>query len=119
METAPNDFSLIVHESLGSDRFVVTNNCRLDVPVGTLLTTISSERMKYTNGVFVLEETGEKHAVELTISAVEFWRKPWNCVPYGHHAGVQLKGDGIQLLELYLVEYPAPWSVFIGNVAWS
>ena len=111
-----NDLSLIVGQSLGSGRFVVTSNCRSDVPVGAILTSITSERKKYLDGEFLLEETGRKLAVELTISAVEFWRKPWHCVPYGHHAGVQLKGEDIPLLESYLAEHPAPWSVFISCV---
>lgn len=85
------------------------------MPVGAVFNTIRSERKKYADGEFVLEEVGQGHAVELAISAVEFWRKPWHCVPYGHKAAVQVMGEGVELLEAYLARHPSPWYVFIGS----
>lgn len=110
-----SDASLIVRQSLGDGRFVVTSNCRYDVPIGTGFTVLFSELKSYSNGDFVLEESGPTIAVDLRITSVEFWRKPWHCVPNGHHAGVILEGDGIQALESYVSQHPSPWSVFISN----
>lgn len=107
----------MVCESLGNGRFVVYSNCRSDVPVGAVLKTMTSERKKYTDGTVSLEEVGQEHDIDLAIAGVEFWRKPWPCVPYGHKAGVQLTGNDVELLENYLAEHPVPWHVFIGSAA--
>jgi len=106
--------SLIVRRSLGKGNFVVTSNCHADVPVGTEFRGLSSERKRYENQVLILEATGPNVNISLTIVAVEFWRKPWTCVPYGHHAGVQFEGD-IAVLEAYLAERPEPWGVFLNS----
>jgi len=110
-----NVLSLMVDQSLGGGRFVVTSNCRSDIPVGTVFTTLFSERKKYVEQTFVLEDTGPTLGVCLKIISVEFWRKPYTCVPYGHHAGVQFDGTDIEILESYLAEHPTPWHVFLDS----
>jgi hypothetical protein len=63
----------------------------------------------------VLEETGAIVNVSLKITAIEFWRKPWSCVPCGHHAGVQFEGD-YAILKSYFLKHAAPWHVFLNGV---
>jgi hypothetical protein len=108
-----SQYAVIVSESLGSGRFVVTSNCRSNIPVGTVFDRLSSERNSFKDGEVVLEETGRVMTVSLEIVAVDFWRKPFDFVPYGHHAGVVLEGPDVSILESYLVEHPIPWSVFL------
>lgn len=106
---------MIVSESLGSGRFVVTSNCRSNIPVGTVFDRLSSERHSFQDGEVVLEETGRVMTVSLEIIAVDFWRKSFDFVPHGHKAGILLDGPDVSILESYLAEHPAPWSVFLDS----
>lgn len=108
-------WSLIVNDTLGNDRFVVTSNCRVDVPIGTVFNRLSSERRSYSNALFTLEDSGPTVALNLKIHSVDFWRNSHSCVPYGHHAAVEFEGD-LQSLEAYLSEHPRPWTVFLDQV---
>lgn len=110
-----NDYSLIVRRSLGNGRFVVTGNRRSDVPIGTTLTTLSSQRDESVGGRFVVDPTEPTLCVCLTITSVHFAQKLQSRVPYRHHTGVKLEGPDLKVLETYLSEHPSPWHVFLGT----
>ena len=63
----------------------------------------------------MLEANGPTIEVDLRILSVEFWRKPHDCVPYGHHASVEFDGSDVEALKQYLVEHPSPWHVLLSS----
>jgi hypothetical protein len=106
-------FSMLVEQHLGADRFVVTNSCRQDIPLGTQFTVLGAARGEILNGVYIVKETELPEKIALRVTAIEFWRKPWQCVPNGHHAGVVFDGDGVGKLVAYLARHEKPWHVTV------
>jgi hypothetical protein len=90
---------LLVEQSLGEGRFVVTNNSRHDIPLGTVFTSLFTLVLEPVDRNFQEREVRLIKVVRLSLIEVDFWRKPHTCVQYGHHAGVRLKGEGMDLLE--------------------
>jgi len=105
--------SMLIEQHLDGDKFVVTNNCRQDIPLGTQFAFLGAQRGEISKGDYFVNETEAPEPISLRIAAIEFWRKPWQCVPYGHHAGVVLEGEGVATLVKYLASHGKPWHVSI------
>lgn len=107
--------SMLIDQHLGANKFVVTNNCRQDIPLGTQFALLGAARGEILHGAYVVKETKVPERISLRIAAIEFWRKAWQCVPYGHHAGVELDGEGVARLVEYLAAHGKPWHVSIDS----
>lgn len=90
---------LLVEQSLGDGRFVVTNNSRQDIPLGTVFNSLFTLVLEPVDRNIQEKEIRLVEVVRLSLVEVDFWRKPHPCVPYGHHAGVRFEGNGMDLLE--------------------
>lgn len=115
MNQVSDVFEMLVDQSLGSNRFVVTNSCRRDIPAGAVFTAMRAEKSKLVAGNFFKDLETLPLSVQLRIDAIEFWRRPWHCVPYGHHAGVQLSGGCTERLLEFLLAHPRPWHVMLSG----
>ena len=103
--------SLLIRQYLGDGKFVATNSCREDIPRGTPFTWLSAELGELVDGTCIVKESKPRKLVVLSLASIEFWRKPWPCVPNGHHAGVMFDGDSVPELAAYVAEHPAPWLI--------
>jgi len=106
---------LLVHESLGNNRFVVTNCSREDIPIGTAVNFLFIQTTKYVDGIFGEPQFTCKTAVRLKIVEISFWRKPHSCVPAGHHAGVRFEGESLSLLDKQIDDCPEGSYVFVST----
>lgn len=105
--------SVLVHEVLQDGRFVVTSNCREDIPQGWAFTTMSARTGEVVQGEYRVAEEAPAEPIQLLLGDIETWRKPWPCIPYGHHAAVRFEGRGVVELTAYLVGHPRPWIVVV------
>ena len=105
--------SMLVEEHVGGGKFNVTNSCRHDVPRGTQLTFLSAESGTIQDGQYSVTDNEPPENVSLFVAEIEFWRKTWDCVPYGHHARVRFEGEGVARLVEYLAKHRRPWHVSV------
>lgn len=99
------NFSVVVEESLGVGRYVVTNSCREDVPLGTKFHNLWAQRSTRVGDKFVVDFVTPITIVNVEVVAIEFWRKAWHCIPHGHHAGAVLEGEDETLLALFVAQH--------------
>jgi hypothetical protein len=99
------NFSIVVEESLGVGRYVVTNLCRTDIPLGTKFHNLWAQRSTRVGDKFVVDLVTPITIVNVKVVAIEFWRKVWHCIPHGHHAGAVLEGEDEALLASFLAQH--------------
>lgn len=105
---------LIVDREIDDGRFVVTNNSRIDIPIGSVFSALFSRTGKLINGEIKDRQESSVTTIDLVVTEVEFWRKAHACVPYGHHASIQVTGKSVHLLQAAVRSKPEGWQVFIG-----
>lgn len=70
-----------------------------DVPIGTVFTLLTKERLDGDPPDFVYVDLGPVCPVQLILSEVQWFRKSLPAIPSGHAAGLRLEGDGMDRLK--------------------
>lgn len=111
-------FTMLVERALPDGGFVVTNSSGRDIPKGTTFIDAYAERGTLdpnAEGHFVVRSREQGPVVALRLDDVEFFRRSIECVPCGHHAGVQFTGNGSDQLRDFLHSHPRPWLVSLAS----
>lgn len=105
---------LMMGDELDDGRFIVTSNSRVDIPIGTVFTVLFSRAAKFVNGELQDQDESPAEEVALKLAEVQFWRKPLDVVPCGHHAVVRLAGAGLSILKEHVAGHLPSWYIFLG-----
>lgn len=84
------------------DGLIVGANGYTEVPVGTVFTHLTKERLDGGPPNFTHVDLGVVGSVRLQLKEVWSFRESIPAIPRGHTAGVRLEGVGLDLLELAL-----------------
>lgn len=78
---------------------VIGRNGYTDIPIGTVFSLLTRERLDGDPPDFVHVDPSPVCAVQLTLSEVHWFRKSLPAIPSGHAAGLRLVGDGMDRLR--------------------
>lgn len=105
----------MVNRMLQDGRFVVINDSRQDVRVGTTFSEMTVRASELIEGDLKSEQFGSATSVALRLESIESWRRSLDAVQFGHNAAVQLSGAGLRELRDQLARKSEGKYVFLSS----
>ena len=82
-------------DSINSEGLVIGRNGYVDVPIGTIFTSITKSKIEGDLSALESVDLGEVDQVRLILEEVHWYRKVIDFIPGGHSAGLKLQGSGL------------------------
>jgi len=92
-------------DSINDAGLVVGRNDHIEIPLGSVFTSVSRTRYHGTGGTFAFEPPETVANVHLTVLQVHWYQGLIHAVPPGHTAGLALAGSGLDRLAYLLGEH--------------